>query len=383
MPAEVPKAEEPTDVFTDNTKKLAELKASFDPDKDDLEAYRAERSKLIQENENYSKTQEEANVDNEMFDAHTEANQMNKDLDSAKAQAEEAARLKAEADMRAKQAEQDQAARAEELEAAAALIERIKSGKVETRQGESVGAQGVSVERGRTEIPLGSKDEAIDERPIEERLEASKTEMSEKYGETIRRAAKELAGVVKEMRSKDAELRTLEYQSPEWKKANGEYNVLNDRRNKLRDEATWNTEILRNQKSGESWSDYSNYQGRTLAEYQRTAHHDPQAVLSLAEAGELSEQGPPSEGLGIGRVSKKLRSNKEYMTRMLDVLDRTGAQSFWAYTMGEARQDKDLYLTAVRKNHLNYQFGPKEWTTDPEVQKIALESGLDRMYLQK
>lgn len=227
----------------------------------------------------------------------------------------------------------------------------------------------------------GKPNTVATEKPIEERLEAPKTEMSEKYGAKIRQAAKELVNVVKELAVSDAKVKSLEYQSSAWSQALREYNAINNKRNKLREEATWDSGILRKQKSGESHTDYHNYQGKTLAEYKRTAMADPQAVLSIAEAGELGSGA--GEGTGIGEVNRELRSNAEYMTRMLDVLDRRGAESFWAHCSGEAKQNRELYIAAIQKNHLNYQFGSKEWKLDPEVQKIALASGLDSIYLQK
>ena len=72
------------------------------------------------------------------------------------------------------------------------------------------------------------------------------------------------------------------------------------------------------------------------------------------------------------------------MTELLDSLpDRNAAQNFWASCTGEARQSRELYITAVQKNHLNYQFGPKEWKKDPEIQQIAVKSGLSSVYLEK
>ena len=347
--------------YTANEEQLKNLSGGKSIDEmsdDETQAFLAERKKLKATNADlYDKMEGEARGEHKTFK-------------TAEAQAVEAARLQAEAAARTEQAEQDRLEREEDLAKATTLLETIKSGNLgaETTQTAQAAESGVA---------------AGSERPIEERLEAPETEMSEKYGERIRKAAKELVKVVKELEVSDAKLKSVDRQSAEWQPAVKEYNAINAKRNRLRSEATWDDTILRKQNSGETDTAYHNYQGKALGEYQQTAMQDPVAALALAEAGELSENGPPSEGLGIGRASKELRSNDEYMRRMLDVLDQNSAQSFWAYTIGEARQDKELYLKAVRKNHLNYQFGSKEWKLDPEVQKIALASGLSPMYLQK
>jgi len=207
-----------------------------------------------------------------------------------------------------------------------------------------------------------------DDRPIEERIGAPKTAMFEKYGQVMRKSALELMSVVKAMNAKEQELKTVEFKSPQWQKLWNEREALNNQRNKLRNEAMWSGVSQRGEEIDPD-------------KYKKTAMSDPQTVLSLAESGSLGNG--YSQGEGIGQVSEELRGNAEYMAKLLNLLPVSAAESFWAQTQGEARQNKDLYLAAVQKNYLNYQFGNNEWKKDPEVQKVALASGLSPMYLQK
>lgn len=161
---ETPAVDGPKDAFTDNTAKLAKLKTDFDPDTGDLAAYKAEKAKLTQENEEYGEAQGEARTANEFSDARTEAEKMNKDLDAVKATAAEATRLKAEAEARAEQAKQDQAAQEQTLAEADALAKRIISGDLGSSQEASVDVQGTSVE-GSTEGKLAeaSRENFVDD----------------------------------------------------------------------------------------------------------------------------------------------------------------------------------------------------------------------------
>jgi hypothetical protein len=165
-------------------------------------------------------------------------------------------------------------------------------------------------------------------------------------------------------------------------KAQDENKALNERRNQLRGDALSGVEFRR-QKTGETYSEYSAYQHKAMDTYRETAMADPVTVMNLVESGELGSG--YREGEGIGQMSEKFRRDTEFMTKVLELLpaESGAAENFWVHTRGEARKNKELYIAAVQKNHLNYQWGPKEWKTDPKIQKIALESGLDPMYLQR
>ena len=224
---------------------------------------------------------------------------------------------------------------------------------------------------------------SISEGSTEEQFEAPKTEMFEKYGKRMRGAASELVSVMKEWEVNNGKAYDKTLDMAERLKAQETRESLNDRRNQLLRDATFGAEVVqfRRQKTGETYDEYSTYKYKTLDEYENTAMQDPQIVLNLAEAGQLGNGHHEKEG--IGRVDKKLRENPEFMRKVLELLpNRDAAESFWVHVSGKART-RELYIASVKKNHLNYQWGSKEWKTDPEVQKIALESGLDPMYLQK
>lgn len=288
-------------------------------------------------------------------EAQGEALDDNKTFDEAKA-AEEKAKRDAELAEQAKlQAEKDS-------QEAAALLAKLQGGTVESTPVEQVA--GAVIEG--TE-PVAAEN-TVDGRPIEEQIGAPKTAMFEKYGQVMRKSALELVSVVKAMDAKKEELKTVEFKSPQWQKLWNESEALNNQRNKLRNEAMWSGVSQRGEEIDPD-------------KYKKTAMSDPQTVLSLAESGSLGNG--YSQGEGIGQVSGELRGNAEYMAKLLDLLPANAAENFWAQTQGEARQNKDLYLAAVAKNHLNYQFGNNEWKKDPEVQKAALASGLSPEYLQK
>lgn len=381
MSKETPAVSKNVEDYVANEEKLKNLgggKNIADMSDDEAEAFLAERKKLKAANEAIKNEDHgQALTENEKVDAYEEAGQMNRDLDVAKVKAEEAANLKAEAVARAEQAEQDQVARQQEIDEATALAERIKNGT----PGKEVPGT-LEVEGGKSEERSEPTGENLGKKPIEEQIGTPKTEMFEKYGSRMREASSELVEVMKEMRANDEKKYNKNIDMAERLKAEAANTPLNDRRNQLLDDATWGSKVvkLRGQKAGETWSEHVDYERKTLNEYNRTAMQDPQIILDLAEAGQLGNG--YREGEGVGRIDRKLRSDPEFMAKVLENLSQAGAESFWAHAVGEAN-NQELYLAAVKKNHLNYQWGAQEWKLDPEVQKVALESGLDPTYLQK
>ncbi|MBP7822520.1 MAG: hypothetical protein KA034_01760 [Candidatus Moranbacteria bacterium] len=295
----------------------------------------------------------EAKEDDKIFEAHSEADQMNRDFDVADAQAK-----------KAEQAAAHEAIAAEDAARAAALVERIKSGNI---GGEVKPTEGVTTEVAQEEST----------QDIVEKIGAPKTEMFEKYGEKMRASAAELAIVTREMRANEKKISDKNLDMSERRKAEAENNdVLNVKRNKLYDGLMGVDVDLRRQKTGETYDEYRNYKYKTMDEYRDTVMQDPQTVLSMAEAGQLRNE-------SIGQINERLRGNPEFMAKVLEALPtKIAAEGFFVHVRGEAKT-RDLYVAAVKKNHLNYQWGPKEWATDPEIQKIALESGLDPVYLKK
>jgi hypothetical protein len=88
----------------------------------------------------------------------------------------------------------------------------------------------------------------------------------------------------------------------------------------------------------------------------------------MVEAGELGNG--YQENRGIGKISPELRSNPEFMSLVLDKLTAQGAWGFWAHAIGETANDKNLFIEAIKKNPINYQFGKTEWNRDPKVRYI-------------
>ncbi len=338
---------------------IAEAAAAGDYDKV-AELAQAAKGLETSKNEMMSNTEDAARAENAERDAaakkegdHVEALEMNKAFDESQA-AEKAAQE------RAKIAEADKLSAEADAAAAAKLAEQIKSGNV-----------GVEVQSA----------EVVQDKPIGNTFEAPKNETFEKYGEKMRGAAAELVNVKKQMQANEKIMYSKELDMAERLKAQDENKALNETRNKLREDALFGAEFRR-QKTGESYSEYSDYQRKTLDEYRDAAMQDPQTVLSMLESGELGNG--YREGEGVGQISEELRENPEFMAKALELLPNgRAAENFWVHVKGEARNNSELYIAAVKKNHLNYQWGSKEWKTDPEIQKIALESGLDPMYLQQ
>ncbi len=236
-------------------------------------------------------------------------------------------------------------------------------------------AEGAPVEQPQEAIKGGIK---FQEGPIEKSLEAPKTEVFEMYGEKIRQSAKELADVMKVIQVNEKTMYDQSLDMSERLKAQEADRILNGKRNALREKVLYGVGV---RKIHSSYEDYDK-EMRASTEYKATVMDDPQTTLLLAESGQLGNGYREKEG--IGQLSGRLRSNLEHMTKLLDALpSRDSAESFFVHCSGEARQNRDLYIAAIKKNHLNYQWGKKDWAQDPEIQKIALESGLDSMYLQK
>lgn len=222
--------------------------------------------------------------------------------------------------------------------------------------------------------PKGDGESVVQEKlseDIVEKLGAPKSEIFKQYGNAMRRDASALVPVVEQMRENKKKLNETEWHSPEWQKLWNENEALNDQRNALRDGAVYGRGIM--SRDADSGKD-----DRLRNAYKEAAMDDPQTVLSLAQAGELG--GGYRENEGIGKISRRLRREPEYMMKVLESLSPLAAEGFYPNVLQPSRE---LYVAAVRKNHLNYQFGPKEWARDPEIQKIAVESGLDPMYLMK
>jgi len=359
------------DAYEKNEARLKELgqKNTGDLSDDELETLLAERKQLkSSQTENLGNAQEEAIAENTERDAV----------------AEQAARTKQSAEVAAQAAEQAAA----DADKAAELLAKIKSGDARvgaqaTQLAEQITGGNVGVET----HPIQSV-ETTQENPsknIVEKIGAPKTEAFEQYGKKMRESAEALAGVMKEIRANDERMMDRNLDMPERLKAQEENKLLNDKRNQLLDDATFGANVMNLSSSyGGSLGTHAEMMERQyakFAEYTQTAMSDPVTVMYLAEAGQLGNGYRENEG--IGKVDKKLRSNPEYMMKMLETLPSRGAESFWVHCSGEARQNRDLYIASVQKNHLNYQFGSKEWKLDPEVQKIALESGLDSVYFQK
>lgn len=224
-------------------------------------------------------------------------------------------------------------------------------------------------------------------KPIEDTLEAPQYPAFEKYGAAMRQAAQELVEVCASIRVKNTEIDSAS-SDEERGVLLAEKEALDKKRNTLRLRATRGVEERR----GVGVLDYrgapvgelarAQWESEQMKAYTEAAMDDPKTVMLLAQAGELGTGYQSKEG--IGQVSERLRGNLEYMTKLLGVLpDSDSAQSFWTHCIGAAKGSKDLYKIAVQKNPANYQYGLHEWKTDPEIQKIASEAGLDPILVEK
>ena len=350
------------DDFAKVEARLDEIKAINlgDMSDDDLENVMAERRALrAQKTEMVGNAQDEANAENKVREVYDEATMENQKIDALEQQKAEAERVAAEALAEAQQAE----------EKARALEERKNDDveKIVALRAEITG-EGKSAQEGAREVV------------VEKQQEEPKNEMFEKYGEKMRASARELVNVIREMTVKRGIMYNSSLSMEERLKAQGDERALNDKRNKLWGDALSGVDFRR-QKGTEDYTEYRDYQHHAMDEYRRVALQDPETVLLLAESGELGDGYRPDEGIGM--VDEKLRSNPEFMHKMLGVLPTAGAESFWVHVRGEAMKDRSLYIAAIQKNHLNYQWGSDEMKKDPEVQKVALASGLDPVYLNK
>jgi len=205
--------------------------------------------------------------------------------------------------------------------------------------------------------------------------------MFEKYGQTMRQSADRLVEVVSKMKEKWDELVAAggTSQRPDLYE---EHQALNDERNKLNSAIDYGNGVIKHaeRKTNESWGDHENSKRKLHEEYRNTALSDPYTVMRLAEAGQLSFK-PSTSGETFASAS--LRGNVEFMSKLLDSLpdERWSGEHFWSQVTGEAAKDRDLYIRAIQKQPTSYQYGSKEWKNDPEIQKVALESGLDSSYL--
>ncbi len=337
------------DDFTKAEARLDEINSMNlgDMSDDDLESVMVERKALrAQKTEMVGDAQDEANAENQKID----------DLEQQKAEAERAA---AEALAEAQQAE----------EKARALEER------KNEDAEKIAAL-------RAEITGEGKpaQEEAQEVVVEKQQEVPKNEMLEKYSGKMRAFAQELLRVTKEMSAKQEIMGNDSLPMEERLKAQSENEALKNSRRELK-ESSLRKPDFRRKKFDETYNEYSDYQYKEMDKYEQAEKGDPETVLLLAEAGDLGKDSSPNTG--IGKVDSKLRRDPDFMRKMLGVMSKNSAEAFWAHTEGDARKDKSLYIAAIQKNHLNYQWGSDEMKKDPEVQKVALASGLYPMYLKK
>jgi hypothetical protein len=240
----------------------------------------------------------EAKEDDKIFEAHSEADQMNRDFDVADAQVK-----------KAEQAAAHEAIAVEDAAKAAELLEKIKSGEI---GGEVKPTEGVTTEVAQEEST----------QDIVEKIGAPKTEMFEKYGEKMRLDSSRAAEIAREMRKNDAIKNNQDLNYEERLKAEKASFALNDKRNQLLDGTFFGTTDtrafrqalgLRNQKTGEAYIEYFDYLSKVLDEYYDTAMQDPITVMNLVEAGAIN-------GDSIKRIDEKLRSNPDFMRKLLEVL---------------------------------------------------------------
>lgn len=135
---------------------------------------------------------------------------------------------------------------------------------------------------------------------------------------------------------------------------------------------------------GELEYQYIKRVGKSKEEFGELTKDNREIMFALAEVGQI---GNSQDGLK-NEVSDRLCGDKKFIADVLQAIKNSGKGGYakgmiWGSVRGEAGSDKDLYLEAVKLNPLNYQFGSNEWKSDPEIQKVALESGLDSMYLYK
>ncbi len=349
----------PREDFDKNEEDVESIKAQFASAKSSEEMMAL--AKKMQElegnkNEMVGNAQEEAEKENEQRDLGAE---MAKDKEAEILAAKELA------DLKLKDA-------AESAKKAEALLQRIK-GEVSVEKTEPVAVENVGQAK-----EIGQKD-------LIEQIGAPKSEMFEKYGEKMRQAADDLVENRKAIEANEEARKKVEYGTPEWQKLWDEGRALNDRRNELASDAAWGSNVVkfREEKSNESWTSYGNYKSEELRQYRSAALDDPYVVLRMVEAGAL---GIDARGDGLAYVSERLMGNSEFVREAFKLAKKHEAGYsgwFWNNVTGEARRNKELYIEAIKTNHLNYQFGSNEFKKDPEVQRVALESGLNPVYLFK
>lgn len=137
---------------------------------------------------------------------------------------------------------------------------------------------------------------------------------------------------------------------------------------------------------GEDEYQYSKRVDEERRNFNNLVEDNSEIITALIEAGEII--GDSQYGFK-NKVSSRLCGDKKFIKKALDLLENSDSGNYnkgaiWGGVRGEVLADKDLYLRAVKLNPLNYQFGLKEWKSDPEVQKVAVdEGGLDPTYLYK
>lgn len=332
--------------------------------------------------------------------AQTEAGFMNTEFDESRAAEKVETERLATEEVAAEQAESERVA-AEEQAAHEELVKKTEAADqdkiAELRaklNGENVEAAPVEgVEAVKVENTENNQEELI------EKIGSPKSEMFEKYGSRMREAADELVVVSKEMKTEDEKLKAISKEYAEVKdetkrtelsnsydEVKKKRDALNERFNALKRDASFGAEVIprSGQKAGETYTESFNRRDAELKKYKDASMNDPHVVLRLIEAGAI---GGDANGDGLNGVAERLMSDSEFVSEAIKLTakDSSGSYAgwFWRNVSGEARANRELFAEAIKANHLNYQYGSAGWKSDPEIQKVALESGLDKAYLYK
>lgn len=214
------------------------------------------------------------------------------------------------------------------------------------------------------------EDDESGQQVLIEKLGAPTDEMFKEYGEKMRETADMLVLKNKEMLEASA--------GGDMEK----FKTLREERNKLRNEM-YGDGVL---KFSGSQSEQDKKRMQQGEKYHEVALADPQVVLSLVEAGELGNGGDRGLG-GFEKVPVKLMADKDFVKEIINLLEKKPASAengyFWRAVGGLAKMDKELFKRAVALNTLNYQHGNEDMKNYAEIQAIALENGLDAIYLSK
>jgi hypothetical protein len=344
------------------------------------EALKAEEGEIKQEESTGEALEAEKG---EMFeDAHEEALVENEKFDENKAAEQaEAERVAAEDKAAHEQYVQEQS------EAEETRLAEIRA--------KLNGEETIAIENAELVAEKDDKQQALIER-----IGAPQSEMFEKYGSRMREAADELVLASKEWKIANNKLRSLEKDyadadnddakkaeiSKVYDEVKKEVDTARDKFNQLRRDASFGAEVIpkSGQKMGETYMEADRRRDAELKKYNEAAMNDPYVVLRMIEAGAI---GGDASGTGLRGVAERLMSDTEFVSEAIKLASKDSQGSydgwFWRNVSGEARANKELFIEAVKLNHLNYQFGSQEMKSDPEIQKVALKSGLSPTYLYK